>query len=161
MAIRARGIMGPMGRAGAVLLLLLAGCAHQKQLNLLEREKLEFRAENEKIRAEDLEDRYRQQKQKADALSAEVLALDRDRDRLYGEYDVLRGETVRLERDVKASGERRTALAQALAEAKAETARMEAELDAERRIVAQLEEQMRAAQAKHAELVTTEKTASE
>jgi len=161
MAIRARGIMGPMGRAGAVLLLLLAGCAHQKQLNLLEREKLEFRAENERIRAEDLEERYRQQKQKSDALAAELLTLQRDRDRLYGEYDMLRGETVRLERDVKASGERRDALAQSLAQAKAAVASMEAELEAEQKVVAQLEEQLRAAQAKHAELVTTEKAASE
>ncbi len=149
--MRTRGIMGIMGRAGLLVLLVVAGCAHRKQLNLLEKEKLQFRAENETLRAEDLEERYRQQKKKADALSKELLALERDRDRLYGEYDMARAETVRLERDVKACGERCGAMTKALAEAKAEEARLQAELDAERKAVAALEEQLRAAQAKHAE----------
>jgi chromosome segregation ATPase len=150
-----------MGRAGFLVLLLVAGCAHRKQMNLLEKEKLQFRAENESLRAEDLEDRYQQQKKKADALSRDLLALERDRDRLYGQYDVLRGEVVRLEREVKVSGERSGAMAKALAEAKAEEAKLQAELDAERKAIAELETQLEAARAKHAELATTEKPDSE
>lgn len=153
--------MVAMGRAGFLLLLLVVGCAHQKQLSLLEKEKLQFRAENEKLRAEDLEDRYQQQKKKADALSRELLALERDRDALYGQYDLLRGETVRLDREVKASGERAGAMTKALADAKAEEARLQAELDAERKAIADLEEQLRTAQGKRAELTATEKPASE
>jgi chromosome segregation ATPase len=160
--MRFPGIMRLMGRAGIPVLCLLAACAsHRNELNLLEREKLQFRAENEKIRAEDLEDRYAKQKRKADALSAELLQLERDRDRLYGEYDMLRGETVRLEREVKVSGERREGLTKAVAEAKAEAARLQAELEAERKAVADLEEQLRAAQAKHAAMVSTEKPTAE
>lgn len=159
--MRASGIMGAMGRAGVVLLLVVAGCAHQKQLNLLEKEKLQFRADNEKIRAEDLEDRYEEQKKKADELSAELLTLGRERDRLYGEYDAVRAETVRLERDVKTAGDRRGALAQALAESRAESANLQAELEAERKKVEELEAQLAAAQAKHTELTTPEKPASE
>lgn len=159
--MRAPGIMGAMGRAGILLLLVVAGCAHRKQLNLLEKEKLQFRAENEKLRAEDLEDRYQQQKKKADALSKELLALERDRDRLYGEYDMVRGESVRLDREVKGSGERCGAMAKALAEAKAEEARLQAELDAERKAIEELEAQLAAARAKHAELTATGEPASE
>ncbi len=159
--MRTPGIMGTMGRAGLLVLLVVAGCAHKKQLNLLEKEKLQFRAENEALRVEDLEDRYRQQKKRADALSKELLALERDRDRLYGQYDMARGETVRLERDVKACGERCGAMAKALAEAKAEEARLQAELDAEKKAIAALEEQLRAAQAKHAELTASGEPASE
>jgi chromosome segregation ATPase len=150
-----------MGRAGILVLCLFAACtSHRNELNLLEREKLEFRAENEKIRAEDLEERYAQQKRKADALSAELLALELDRDRLYGEYDMLRGEAVRLEREVKVSGERREGLTKALAESKAETARLQAELEAEKKAIADLEEQLRAAEAKHQGLVSAEKPAA-
>ena len=96
--MHAKGIMDSMVRAGLLALLLATGCTHhKKQLNLLEQERLAFRAENEKLRAEDLEARYDAQKKKADALSKELLALQKERDRLYGEYDVLRGDTVRLE----------------------------------------------------------------
>jgi len=161
--MRFPGIMRFMGRAGVLAFCLLAACASKNQLNLLEREKLQFRAENEKIRAEDLRDRYEQEKRKADQLSNELLALQRERDRLYTEYDLLRGETVRLERDVKVSGERREGLTKALADTKAEATKLQAELEAEKKTVAELEEQLRAEQAKHQELVTTSKdnTASE
>lgn len=159
--MHANGIMRSMGRAGLLFLLFAAGCAHKKQLNLLEKERLQFRAENEKLRAEDLEERYEAQKRKADELSKELLLLQKERDRLYGEYDVLRGETVRLDREVKVSGETCAGMAKALADAKATAARLQAELDAERKAIAALEEQIRAAQAKHAELVSTEKPASE
>jgi flagellar motility protein MotE (MotC chaperone) len=76
---------------------------------------------------------------------------------------MLRGDEVRLERDVKVSGERCTGLTKALADAKAETARLQAELEAEKKAIAELEERIRAAQAKHRELVATEpeQTASE
>jgi chromosome segregation ATPase len=148
-----------MVRAGLVVLLVVAGCAHKKQLNLLEKERLQFRAENEKLRAEDLEERYQTQKKKADELSKELLALQKERDRLYGEYDVLRGEQVRLDRDVKATGETCGAMTKALAEAKAEAARLQVALDTERKTIAELEVQLRAAQAKHAELVATQKPA--
>jgi chromosome segregation ATPase len=160
--MHANGIMRSMGRAGLLVLVLVAGCTHQKkQLNLLEKERLQFRAENEKFRAEDLEERYQTQKRKADDLSRELLLLQKERDRLYGEYDMLRGETVRLDREVKATGETCAGMAKAVADAKAEAARLQAELDAERKAIAALEEQIRAAQAKHAELVSTEKPASE
>lgn len=153
--------MVAMGRAGFLILLLVAGCAHRKQLSLLEKEKLQFRAENEKLRAEDLEDRYQQQKKKADALSRDLLALERERDVLYGQYDMLRGETVRLDREVKVSGERVGAMTKALADAKAEEAKLLAELDAERKAIAELESQLEAARAKHAELTAHDKPDSE
>lgn len=153
--------MVAMGRAGFLILLLAAGCAHRKQLSLLEKEKLQFRAENEKLRAEDLEDRYQQQKKKADALSRDLLALERERDVLYGQYDMLRGETVRLDREVKVSGERVGAMTKALADAKAEEAKLLAELDAERKAIAELESQLEAARAKHAELTAHDKPDSE
>jgi chromosome segregation ATPase len=159
--MRVPGIMRFMGRVAALAFCLVAACAHRNELNLLEREKLQFRAENEKIRAEDLEERYLQQKRKADQLSSELLALERDRDRLYTEYDLLRGETVRLERDVKVAGERRDGLTKALGEAKAEAVRLQAELEAERKAVADIEEQLRTAQAKHAALVSTGQPATE
>ena len=161
--MRFPGIMRLMGRAGMLVCCLLAACADRNQLNLLEREKLQFRAENEKIRAEDLQDRYEQERRKADQLSKELLALQHERDRLYTEYDLLRGETVRLERDVKVSGDRRAGLTKALADTKAEATKLQADLEAERKAVAELEEQLRAEQAKHQELVTTsaDKTASE
>jgi predicted RNase H-like nuclease (RuvC/YqgF family) len=159
--MRAPVIMGAMGRSGFLVLLVVVGCAHKKQLNLLEKEKLQFRAENEKLRAEDLEDRYREQKKKADALSSELLALERDRDRLYTQYDLARGETVRLERELKVSGERQGAMAQALAQGKAEEARLQAELEAERKAIQELEAQIAAARAKHAELAGNGTPASE
>jgi chromosome segregation ATPase len=142
-----------MGRGG-VLLLLLAACAHQRQLNLLERETLRFRAENETIRAEDLERRYTDQKRKADALSAELLSLERERDRLYNRYDVLRGEVVRLEREVQVAGERQGTLKQATDAAKAEATRLEEELAKERQAIEALRQRLEAARAEHAVLVT-------
>lgn len=159
--MRIPGIMRFMGRAGALLFCLVAACAHRNDLNLLERERMQFRAENEKIRAEDLEDRYEQQKKKADQLSLELLALEQDRDRMYVQYDLLRGETVRLERDVKVSGESREGLSKALADSKAEAARLQAALEAERKTIAELEEQLRLAQAKHAALVSGTPPATE
>jgi chromosome segregation ATPase len=152
-----------MGRGGLLLLLLFAACAHQRQLNLLERETLRFRAENETIRAEDLEQRYADQKRKADALSAELLTLERDRDRLYGRYDVLRGEVVRLEREVQLAGERHGALTQATDAAKALVKRLEEELAKERQAIEALRQRLDAARTEHAALASppAEKPAAE
>ena len=80
-------------------LLLVLGCATNKdKLTLIERESLTFKAENERIRADDLEARYYAGRAKADRLAAEVLQLGVERDRLYDEYDRARAELATLHR---------------------------------------------------------------
>jgi len=87
------------------LIPLVAACVAPAERTLLEREVAGFKAENERIRAEDLEADYESQKRKADALAQELIGVQRARDRLYREYDALRAEiaTLRVRRDAAAA----------------------------------------------------------
>jgi len=114
----------------------LAGCRNGRGLNMLEREMLRFRAENERIRGEDLQAEYDRQKSKADALSEDLLALTRQRDRLFAEYDALRADLARLERERKGAEDRRDALARMLADTRAELTRLKQQIEAERQALA-------------------------
>ncbi len=102
------------------LLPLLVACAAPAGRTDLDREVLAFKAENERIRAEDLGREYEDQKRKADALAAQLIGVQRERERLYGEYDALRGELATLRRQ-------RAALAAEVEAAKAALAALEAE----------------------------------
>ena len=152
MEMAKRGIIATMRGAAIVLLLLLAGCSRRRTLNRIEYERLSFRAENETVRAEDLEERYRRQKRKSDALSDELLALSRERDRLYGEYDELRGQLARVDHDAQAAQKKKTALAKALQKAKADVAELTKAVAQERKAVAELERQLAEARRKRTAL---------
>jgi len=141
-----------------LLLAVLAACGGRGRLNLLERERLRFKAENETIRVEDLQARYDEQKRKADALSLEVLALQQRRDRLYGEYDLARGEVARLERDGAAAAERRAALQKSLEELQAEVHDLQAKLEKEQEVAAGLEQKLEEARRRNAALAAAEKS---
>ena len=133
-----------MGRIGFTLaLLILAACAGRKDdLNLIEREMYRFRAENEAIRAEDLQRAYLRQKRKADALSEDLLALTRHRDELYAKFDALRAETARMERDRKVAVARLGQLKAALGKARKESAQVQAQLEAEKKALAALRREL-------------------
>ena len=130
--------------------LAAAACAKGRHLTMLEEEMVRFRAENERIRAEDLEAEYERQKARSERLSEDLLALVRERDRLYGEYDALRAELARLQRERKGATERRDALAKTLADARAELARLKAEVEAERAAVAAAEAERKELEARRA-----------
>ncbi|MCZ6573221.1 MAG: hypothetical protein ACE10D_12955 [Planctomycetota bacterium] len=77
----------------ALLLLLLpalVACRNQRNIDILEREMLRYRADNEDLRAEKLEERYVEQREKADRLALRVRAVSRERDALYVQYDTVR-----------------------------------------------------------------------
>jgi len=151
------GMMRTM-RGALLLLAAVAACGGRGRLNLLEREKLRFKAENETIRVEDLQARYDEQKRKADALSREVLALQQRRDRLYGEYDVARGEIVRLEKDSAAAAERRAALQKSLEELQAEVRDLQAKLGKEQEVAAGLEQQLEELRRRNAALAKAQES---
>lgn len=83
-----------------LLSVLAVACAKDKngQLNLLDKSALDFKTSNEKIRADDLEARYKRLRAKADRLAEEVLRLGVERDRLYDEYDEARAAIARLKK---------------------------------------------------------------
>jgi chromosome segregation ATPase len=128
--------------------LLLGACASRQSLNLLEREHLLFKAENERIRAEDLEARYRTQKRKADALSDEVFALGQERDSLYARYDGLRSDMAEKREAVTVFEREHAALGKALEEVRAEVARLKAELEKVRTESEALERELEEARAR-------------
>jgi chromosome segregation ATPase len=143
-----------MGRAGLIFLVcFLAACASRKEkLNLLEQEKLRFKAENEEVRMEDLQARYDEQKRKTDALSDELLALMRHRDELFDAYDALRGDVSRLERDRQAKTQQKAGLVKQVQATQAEVAKLKAQLEKERKAIAALEKELAAAGKKRAGL---------
>jgi chromosome segregation ATPase len=138
-----------MGRAGIILLCCLAACANRRQkLNLLEQEKLKFKAENEAVRLDDLQARYDEQKRKADALSDELLALMRHRDELYDAYDDLRSDVARLERDRQAKTQQKAGLVKQVQATQAEVAKLKAQLEKEKKAIAALEKELASASKK-------------
>ena len=76
-------------------LVLVVSCS-KSRLSLIERETLAYKSSNERVRAEDLEARYRQHKERADRLADEVLQLGVERDRLFERYDSLRADLAQL-----------------------------------------------------------------
>ncbi|MHC4135313.1 MAG: hypothetical protein ACYS0K_10035 [Planctomycetota bacterium] len=135
-----------MRRAGFILLCCLAACANRRQkLNLLEQEKLKFKAENEAVRVDDLQARYDGQKRKADALSDELLALMRHRDELYDAYDELRSDVAHLERDRQAKTQQKAGLVKQVQATQAEVAKLKAQLEKEKKAIAALEKELAAA----------------
>lgn len=138
-----------MGRAGFILLCCLAACANRRQkLNLLEQEKLKFKAENEAVRVDDLQARYDEQKRKADALSDELLALMRHRDELYDAYDDLRSDVARLARDRQAKTQQKAGLVKQVQATQAEVAKLRAQLEKEKKAIVALEKELATASKK-------------
>jgi chromosome segregation ATPase len=135
-----------MGRAGLLLLCCLAACSSRRaKLNMLEEEKLKFKAENEAVRMDDLQTRYDVQKRKADALSDELLALMRHRDELYDAYDELRSDIAHLERDRQSKTQQKANLAKQVKAVQAESAKLKAQLAKEKKAIAALEKELAAA----------------
>jgi chromosome segregation ATPase len=132
-----------------ILLCCLAACASRRQkLNLLEQEKLKFKAENESVRLDDLQARYDHQKRKADALSEELLALMRHRDELYDAYDELRSDVAHLERDRQKKAQQKAGLVKQVQATQAEAAKLKAQLEKEKKAIAALEKELAAASRK-------------
>ena len=134
-----------MGRAGFILLCCLAACANRQNLSLLEQEKLRFKAENESVRMEDLQERYDVQKRKTDALSEELLALMRHRDELFDAYDALRSDVSRLERDRQSKTQQKAGLVKQVQATQAEAAKLKAQLEKHKAAIAALEKEVAAA----------------
>jgi len=128
-------------------------------MNLLQLESLRFKAENEEIRAADLQARYDKRKARADRLAAQLLELQHRKEQDYAAYDGLRSELARLERDHAAAVAEREAAAAALEAARAERKRLSAELAAERAGIEQLEAELAKLEAKRAALETAKKPA--
>jgi len=142
-----------MGWAGFLLLCCLAACADRRQkLNLLEQEKLQFKAENESVRMDDLQTRYDDQKRKTDALSDELLGLMRHRDELFDAYDALRSDVSRLERDRQAKTQQKAGLVKQVQATQAEVAKLKAQLDKQKAAIAALEKEISAAAKKRGAL---------
>jgi len=149
-----------MGRALGCALLLLASCRTMKDdLNLLELESLRFKAENEEIRAEDLQARYAKRKERADRLAAELLALQHKKEEGYAEYDKLRADLAQLEKDRAAADRTRGETAAALQKLQGEKKRLDAELAKERAEIARLQAELDKAHAKHDALAADRKPA--
>ena len=68
----------------------MAACHNQRNIDILEREMLRYRADNEELRAEKLEEMYAAQREKADRLALRVREVSRERDALYTQYDSVR-----------------------------------------------------------------------
>jgi chromosome segregation ATPase len=153
-----------MTKLGAKLLPLLLACGCQtNEITWLERETLAFKAENERIRAEDLEKTYEKQKARSDALNADILALAEQREKLYAEYDRLKGEIERIKRERKQAKVDFDARAAELAQLRKQLGTLGAELEKERKLydeqVRKLEEtaaKSRALQAKNSGAKTPE-----
>jgi len=124
----------------------MAGCA-TSDLNLLELETVRFKEGNERIRHEDLLARYEKRKRQADALSARLLAIQQQREEAYAEYDELRGELAKVEREQAAAERDRQSAEKALAAARAETVRLAAELKTERAEITRLKADLEKMQA--------------
>ncbi|MHC4959750.1 MAG: hypothetical protein ACYTGN_15400 [Planctomycetota bacterium] len=124
-----------MTKLGALLLplLLAAGC-QTNEMSWLERETRAFKAENEEVRAQDLERQYEKQKARADSLSNDILALAKERERLYSDYDRLKGEIERIKRDRKQAKVDFDARAAELAQLRKEVGTLGAQLEKERKL---------------------------
>jgi len=123
--------------------LLLAACSGDRNnLNLIEREMLRYKVDNEGLRGADLAARYKALKRKADQLSADLLALGRERDRLYEEYDARRSELAALARRSRAAAERKAAMDKDLAQLRRAAQQLEREVAAERKSIAGLRQEL-------------------
>lgn len=130
-----------------VFCLLLTACA-RRDLSLLDREILKYKAENERVRAEDLEARYLAAKERADALSDDLLALARRRDALFEEYDRLRAELARLRARDEAARAEAAALEASLRESEARETELRKKLAASREAAEALQRELVEAEAR-------------
>ncbi|MHC4940435.1 MAG: hypothetical protein ACYTHK_15960 [Planctomycetota bacterium] len=122
-----------MGRSALLLLVLAAACkSGPDDMNLLELNSLKFKAENEEIRAEDLQREYEKRKARSDRLAARLLELQHAKETAYADYDRLRSEIKRLEREHAAAVEDRNQAAAALKGAQLERKRLSEALAKER-----------------------------
>ena len=126
----------------ALLLLLLpalVACRNQRNIDILEREMLRYRADNEDLRAE--------KREKADRLALRVRAVSRERDALYFQYDTVRKQ---LSDQRKLQAEIATQTAAVQGAIKKEEAALEAlqkELDKVRKDVEALRKKLQKAEA--------------
>ena len=126
----------------ALLLLLLpalVACRNQRNIDILEREMLRYRADNEDLRAE--------KREKADRLALRVRAVSRERDALYVQYDTVRKQ---LSDQRKLQAEIATQTAAVQGAIKKEEAALEAlqkELDKVRKDVEALRKKLQKAEA--------------
>ena len=135
-----------MRRAWVLLLVVVACRSHD--LGLLDNEIRRFKVENETIRAEDLEARFKKQKARADALSERLLALAREREERYVEYDRLKRELAALHRSRATATKEKAALEKSLGQLAGDIAKMKAQLAKERKAADALAKQTQKAQAK-------------
>jgi len=152
---RAKGTIGKMRRGALLLLFAAASCRSGKSdLNLLELETLRFKAENEEIRADDLQARYEKRKARSDRLAAQLLALQKKKEEGFAAYDRLRADLAKLERD-------RAHTEAALAKAQEERKRITAALAEERAAIEKLESELETLEAKRRALETAKGPAGE
>jgi len=134
--------------AVGLLVAVLAACTSNKDLNFLERESLQFKSTNEGIRAEDLEREYERQRRRADTLSEQVLAVGRERDRLFASYDDLRASTARTQRQLAEQRKQQAALQAAVKQTEAEMGKLKKQLDETRKQTEGLRKEIEAERAK-------------
>jgi chromosome segregation ATPase len=151
-----------MGRSAVLLLVLAAACkSGPNDLNLLELNSLKFKAENEEIRAEDLQARYEKRKARADKLATQLLALQHAKEEAYADYDRMRGELARLERDHASAVRERDEAAAALKLATAERKRLSDALAKERAEIERLQTEFDQLAAKRRALEAGKKSTEE
>ena len=130
-----------------LLLLALAACRNQRNIDILEREMLRYRADNEDLRAEKLEERYVEQREKADRLALRVRAVSRERDALYLQYDTVRKQ-LSDQRKLQAEIAEQTAAVQgAIKKEEAALEALQKELDKARKDVEALRKKLQEAEA--------------
>jgi len=131
-----------------LILLLAAGCSGKGQLNLLEQETTRFKAENKRVRAASLEAEFERNRRRADTLSEQVLAVGRERDRLYRQYDDLRSELSRSSHQLAEGRKRKVAVETSLRKLQADLKKLHQQLETERKAGDTLQKQLEAATAR-------------
>ena len=137
----------------------VAACKSRNDLNWLEQEKIRFKAENEEIRAKDLQAEFDKSKRRSDALNDDVLDLAQEREQLYADYDRLKGEIARMSRDREAKKIEFAAVAQELKDLRQKVGQLGAALEKERKLYDDLTRQLKDAEARRKALEAKKKGA--
>ena len=130
-----------------LLLLALAACRNQRNIDILEREMLRYRADNEELRAEKLEEKYVEQREKADRLALRVRAVSRERDALYVQYDTVRKQLSDQRKLQAEIAKQKAAVQGAIKKEEAALEALQNELDKARKDVEALRKKLQEAEA--------------
>ncbi len=122
-----------MVRGLCAAFLLLAAC--KSDISVLEHEMAIFKVPHERVRVEEMEQDYARYRDQAEELNRELIALGQERERLYAEYDKLRGE---LAAQKRSAAEDQNELATMHSEQK----KLQAKIDAERKRQAALTKEL-------------------